>query len=159
MSAFLNGSPGSHPHADRPNWRPGDDDIDELKLQKLTDALRNGISERELAKLLGTSRTAHWRWRTMAQIPRGLSERLLKAHVGMRALIFIGRIWVDPDNAPKAEVERCPNCGHVLLVRNKGLLRALDIMKQWWAEGRPEPTPGFWGDDEPHCAEQEARKS
>jgi len=40
MSAFLSGSPGSHPHSDRPNWRLGDEDIDELLIQKIADATR-----------------------------------------------------------------------------------------------------------------------
>jgi len=42
----TDGSPGSHPHSDRPNWQPGDDDEEELMLQKIADALRDGKSER-----------------------------------------------------------------------------------------------------------------
>jgi hypothetical protein len=41
VSADTGGSPGCHPHADRPNWRPGDDDADDLLRQKIADALRD----------------------------------------------------------------------------------------------------------------------
>src|SRR5438105_2488735 len=74
-----NGSPGSHPYSDRPNWRPGDDDVDELLTEKIADALRDGKSERHLAKLLGLSRMQLWRARMMAQIPEPLLERLHEA--------------------------------------------------------------------------------
>jgi hypothetical protein len=38
----VDGSPGSHPHSNRPNWQAGDDDADELLHQKIADAQRAG---------------------------------------------------------------------------------------------------------------------
>src|SRR5262249_55419286 len=87
MRTADNGSPGSHPHSDRPNWRPGDDDADELQLEKIRDALRDGKSERQIAKLLGVSRMMLWRGRAKARIPKGLYERLSAARVGSKAMI------------------------------------------------------------------------
>src|SRR6516165_1304302 len=52
-----NGSPSSHLR----NWRPGDDNADELLQQKIADALRDGKSERQIAKLLNIPRTKLWR--------------------------------------------------------------------------------------------------
>jgi hypothetical protein len=136
------GSPGSHPHSDRPNWQPGDDDADELIRQKIEDALRDGKGERHIAKLLGVSRMAFWRGRLLNAIPSGLLERLLAARVGLKAMLYISRLGCDPDNIPADEVERCPHCGHVLRVRNKSILRALDVMQQWVRDGSPGPVGG-----------------
>ncbi len=131
------GSPGSHPHADRPNWQPGDDDAEELQHQKLVDALRSGLAtDRELAKLAGVSRKQIWHSKLWAAIPDGLFERLVAARVGKRAAAVIGRIYAGRSIA-KREEECCPNGGHVLRVRNKSVLRALDIMDAWIADGRP----------------------
>ena len=84
----ANGSPGSHGR----NWRPGDDDSEESLLQKLRDALRDGKSEREIAKLLNVPRSLIWRGKKLNAIPDGLLERLLDARVGSRALIYVGRL-------------------------------------------------------------------
>src|SRR5262249_53423136 len=65
----LDVTPGSHPHSDRPNWGPSDDDAEELLLQKIADAIRDGQSERHIAKLLGISRMMLWRGRAYAAIP------------------------------------------------------------------------------------------
>jgi hypothetical protein len=133
----LPGYPGSHPHSDRTNWRPGDDDAEELLLQKIRDALREGKSERHIAKLLGVPRMMLWRGKMMAAIPPGLYERLMAARVGTKAMLHIGRFCSDPDNPPGAEVECCPNCGHVLRVRNKNILRAFNVLERWQADGCP----------------------
>jgi hypothetical protein len=132
------GFPVSHPHIDRPNWRPGDDDADELLLRKIADALRNGQSERQIAKLLGVSRMMFWRGKVLSAIPAGLYERLSAARVGIKAMLYIGRLCADPDNPIAAEVECCPNCGHELRVRKKSILRALEIMEGWLADGRTD---------------------
>lgn len=131
-------SPGSHPHVDQSNWRPGDDDSDELMVEKLRDALRDGIrSERQLAKLLGVSRVKLWRCRMYASIPPGLWQRLTAARVGSKAAIYIAQFGLN-DEPPSPEIECCPHCGHALRVRNKQILRALDIMQQWIRDGSPE---------------------
>jgi DNA invertase Pin-like site-specific DNA recombinase len=70
-----NGSPGSHLR----NWRPGDDDADELLRQKIADALRDGASERQLAKVLGISRMQLWRAQKFNAIPEDLFDQLMKA--------------------------------------------------------------------------------
>jgi hypothetical protein len=134
------GSPGSHPHSDRPNWRPGDDDADELLRQKIADALRDGKSERHLAKLLELPRTTLWRGKKLAAIPDGLYERLAYAHVGRKAMIYIGR-YCETGELPGVETERCPHCGHKLRVRAVGIRRAIDVLNKWIDDGRPEPPP------------------
>jgi hypothetical protein len=69
------GYPGSHPHADRPNWRPA---------QTADDCLRNcreGLevfSERRFACLMSLPRMKLWQMRMMAEIPEELFERLLR---------------------------------------------------------------------------------
>jgi hypothetical protein len=71
----------------------------------------------------------------MANIPAGLFERLMAARVGRRALVYIGRLG--PDGDVPIETECCPNCGYQLRVRNKEILRALDITQAWFREGMP----------------------
>jgi hypothetical protein len=137
--------PGEPPDSDRPNWEPGDEDDDELLTQKIADALRDGKSERQIAKLLGIPRSAFWKGRAMAVIPNGLFERLMAARVGVKALIYIGRLGSDPNNIPAVEIERCPHCGHVLRARNKSILWALDIFQRWLVDG----FAGAGGDREP----------
>jgi len=129
-----NGSPGSQLR----NWRPGDDDAEELLHQKIADALRDGKSERQIAKLLGLPRALIWRGKKLAAIPAGLLERLFQARVGARAMLYIGRCYESGEAAP-IETERCPNCGHVLRVRAKAIRKAVDIMTQWVEDGRPSP--------------------
>jgi hypothetical protein len=126
MDSLGNGSPGSHPHSDRPNWQPGDDDAADLLNQKIRDAINQGKSERQIAKLLGLTRTEIWRWKLMAAIPKPLLDRLMKAGSGRgrsfslgtstKALAAIGRALKDGE-LRRGEVERCPHCGEVIRVR------------------------------------------
>jgi hypothetical protein len=51
--ALANGSPGNHPYSDRPNWQPGDDDADELLIQKIADALRDAKANGSLPSYWG----------------------------------------------------------------------------------------------------------
>src|SRR5438132_12896107 len=76
--------------------------VDELLTQKIADALRDGKSERHLAKLLGLSRMQLWRARMMAQIPEPLLERLHEARrtgqirqLSSKLLAAIGRALQD----------------------------------------------------------------
>jgi hypothetical protein len=80
-----------------------------------------------------------WKGRLLNAIPEGLLERLFKARVGVKAMLYIGRLGCDPDKPPPIEVERCPHCGHTLRARNKSILRALDVLDQWIADGKPGP--------------------
>jgi hypothetical protein len=131
------GSPGSHLR----NWQPGGDDTEELMLQ-IADALRNGESERHLAKLLDVPRSMLWRGKKLAAIPEGLCKRLLEARprIGSKALTWIGR-YCETGDFPPIEMECCPNCGHILRSRSeKGIRRTLDIINKWIEDGRPEAT-------------------
>jgi len=127
------GSPGSHLQ----NWRPGDDDAAELLTQKIADAIRDGKSERQIAKLLNVPRSWIWRVKKLAAIPEGLVERLLDARVGYKALLYIARCFADGDDPP-LEPEYCPHCGHLLRTRNlRGINRAIDVVSKWEEDGRP----------------------
>ena len=69
-------SPGSNPHADRPNWRPAETIDDYL------DNCREGLedySDGRAAKLLGWTLVQVWRAQLMPEIPEELLERLFKA--------------------------------------------------------------------------------
>jgi hypothetical protein len=138
MPIADDGSPGSHPHSARPNWRPGDDDAEELLLQKIVDASRDGKGERQIAKLLGVSRMMFWRGKKLGAIPEGLYERLAEAGIGIKAKIWIGR-FCETGELLDAEVECCPNCGHRLRARTKDIRRAIDILNKWIEDGRPGP--------------------
>jgi hypothetical protein len=130
------GFPGSRGR----NWQPGDDDTEDLRLQKLRDALRDGKSEREIAKLLGLPRSFIWRAKKLSHIPQELFDRLLAARVGSKALIYIGRLCENAENGveepPPIETQCCPNCGHVLRVRAMGAGRALDVFNKWIEDGQ-----------------------
>jgi len=140
-----NGSPGSHPLL---NWRPGDDDADDLLQQKIADTLRDGKSERHLAKLLDVSRSVFWRSKKLNTIPDGLLERLFDARVGSKALLYIARLC-ESGKLPPVEVEHCPNCGHTLRVRSvKGIRRALDVLTKWIEDGEPQASPVDSEDDQ-----------
>jgi hypothetical protein len=138
MGPTAPGGLGSHPHFDQTNWRPGDDDADELLTQKIRDALRTGASERHLAKLLGIPRTVLWRGKLFSQIPPNLFDRLLKARVSGKQILSIAKLCRgDATDTISRGIERCPNCGHVL--RRRALLsqKALAILDQWQADGSP----------------------
>src|SRR6476660_201607 len=67
-------SPGSHPHSDRPNWRPTET-AEEFLLN-----CREGLetySDRRMAKLLGMSRVHLWRIQLAAELPDDLADKLL----------------------------------------------------------------------------------
>ncbi len=74
MTGNSSGSPGNHPHSDRPNWQSAES-IDEY-LRNCQEGLER-FSDRRAAKIMGISRTSLWRWQLMATIPEDLFERLL----------------------------------------------------------------------------------
>jgi hypothetical protein len=124
------GPPGSHPHADQPNWQPA---------KTADDYMRNcregleGFSERRLAGLMGLPRMKLWRMRMMAAIPDDLFELLLRSErlPSTKALAQIAAVLAG--KAPKEDVERCPCCGHILRTR---WLRPdlVKITNKWLAE-------------------------
>jgi hypothetical protein len=130
----IDGPPGS-----LRNWRPGDDDTDDLLSQKIADALRDGKSERQIAKLLGLSRTHIWRIKMMANIPESLLNRLFAARsagtipLSTKSLAAIGRCLKDGELL-RGEIECCPNCGHQLRVRPDVSPAAMKIVADWYDE-------------------------
>jgi hypothetical protein len=128
-------SPGSHPHSDRPNWRPAETVEDYQR--NIHEGLET-YSERRMAKLLGMSRTLLWRARLMADLPDELFEHILSEarkrgiKLSEKALAQVALALRKGNNV--AEVECCPHCGGVLraraLVGNK--LRA--IVNEWLAK-------------------------
>src|SRR5262249_32641963 len=125
-------SPGSHPHADRPNWRPAES-YDEY-LANCRDGLES-YSERRVAKLFGMSRAALWRAELMAELPNELFEHILaeakrqSVKLSEKALAQVALALRRGNNV--AEVERCPHCGGVLRIRAHVSAKLADIVNQW----------------------------
>jgi hypothetical protein len=123
-------SPGSNPHADRPNWKPAET-IDEYVKN-----CREGLevySDKHAAKLLGWTRVDVWRAKMMSHIPEELFERLfdhsktkltIMAQIGQAFLT--GKIYSD--------AECCPQCGGVLRVRKRVGDEHAKIVNDWIAE-------------------------
>jgi|SRR6266850_6643396 hypothetical protein len=108
------GSPGSHPHADRPNWQPATT-IDEY-LRNCREGLEE-YSHRRATKLLGMTRMATWRAVWVAKLPEELVNRLLRKpgrKPSMKTLADVARAMIGRNTA---EVECCPHCGGLLRVR------------------------------------------
>src|SRR5262245_18149929 len=126
----TNDPPGSHPHADRPNWRPA---------ETLEDYLRNvreGLeqtSDRRLAKLMDVPRTKLWRMRLLAELPEDLFERLLAAGVHSRQLASVAQAMRTGEVALEAD-GKCPHCGG-LLYRKRISGKAVKLVNDWLDEG------------------------
>ena len=124
--------PGSHPHSDRPNWRPAE--TAEEYLRNCDEGLE-AYSERRMAKLLGVSRTALWRWKMIAEIPEELFERLLAKPdhaLSTKELANIGRAL--NGRGPSHDAECCPHCGEVLRVRGRWRSSTAKIVNEWLKE-------------------------
>ena len=138
----MTGSPGSDPHADRPNWRPA---------ETFAEYLRNcqeGLevySDRRMAKLLGVSRVELWRWQRMSELPDELFERLLahfKAENPRRPLpssktfaqISVALSRVADGGGKIADVETCPHCGGMLRTRRWISAEVARIVLDWLHE-------------------------
>ncbi len=136
------GSPGSHPHSDRPNWQPAETADDYMR------NCREGLetfSERRMAKLLGWSRThpkllgwsrTHlWRAKLMAEIPEELFNRLLAESNHVPSAKELANVARALNGAgPPHDVERCPHCGEV--IRERGGWRPITarIVNEWLSE-------------------------
>jgi hypothetical protein len=134
MTDKRHGSPGSHPHADRPNWKPAET-IDEY-FQNCRDGLEK-FSNRKAAKLLGWSRIRLHRAKASSRIPRDLFEMLItqRPGPGMRELANIGALF--EGKSPPIEDSCCPNCGYLLRMRTGIYARCLDIIEAWRGGGPP----------------------
>lgn len=122
------GSPGSHPHADQPNWQPAT--TFENYLRNCREGLET-YSERRVSKLLGMPRVALWRAKMTASIPSELFEQLIEQPdpPGQRELANIGRLLSEGSFA--REIETCPHCGGVTRERAGISLASLTILKDW----------------------------
>lgn len=124
-------SPGSHPHADQPNWKPAET-ADEY-LANLRDGLEV-YSERRLCKLLGTTRIDLWRSKMMAAIPDTLFDQLVNGRrTSARELAVIGSMFAG-QAMHGVEVDRCPHCSGVLRVRSGVSADAKAVIDGWLVE-------------------------
>ena len=129
-------SPGSHPHVDRPNWRPAET-ADEY-LANVNEGLEEW-SERRFAKLFGWSRGQIWRAKQMAAIPEELFERLLASDIDVstKSLAAVGQALKGGCQSPG--VERCPHCSWVLRVRGRWTEATQKIVNEWLREQSSKP--------------------
>jgi len=127
-------SPGSHPHSDRPNWRPAETFEDYIV------NCREGLeqySDRRVAKLFGVSRAELWRWKLMGELPDDLIEHILLERrrlgfsISTKALAQVALALRTGNNV--AEVERCPHCGGTLRIRAKVGNKLADVVNHWLA--------------------------
>jgi hypothetical protein len=130
-------SPGSHPHLDRPNWRPAET-ADEY-FQNCREGLER-YSERHLAKLLGMSRAELWRCRMIAALPDDLFEYLL-SECGRRGIKLSSKAMAQISLALQtgnnvAECERCPHCRGVLRLRAQVSPALADVVNEWLGRWR-----------------------
>jgi hypothetical protein len=122
-------SPGSHPHADRPNWQLAE------TIDQYIENCREGLeefSDRRAAKLLGWKPIEVWRAKMVAAIPDDLFDVLLDQSPvpSIKALAQIGYAWERGGNA-FAEIERCPHCGGVLRKRPLISNKFVAVINQW----------------------------
>jgi hypothetical protein len=129
MTETATCSPGSHPHSDRPNWRPAET-IEEYA-QNCKEGLEQ-FSDRRAAKLLGWPRIMVYRAMLISELPDDLFERLLHCPGKVPSPKTLAQIALSlRDGNRIAEVERCPHCGGV--VRERPLVgnKLVAIVNQW----------------------------
>ncbi len=127
-----NGSPGSHPHSDRPNWQPAETFDDYL--QNCREGLET-YSERRAAKLLGVSRMVLYRAKWMAQIPEELFEHLLANSQPPSTTEFANIGRAISGEGPSADVECCPHCGEIIRVRPRVRASVAKVVNDWLSNG------------------------
>lgn len=124
-------SPGSHPHADQPNWKPAES-ADEY-LANCREGLET-YSERRFCKLIGWTRIASWRARMMGAIPDALFELLVTGRrTSAREMAVIGSMFAG-QAMHGVEVDRCPHCSGVLRVRRGVSASAKALIDGWLGE-------------------------
>jgi hypothetical protein len=132
-AALDSGSPGSHSHADRPNWQPA---------TRADEYLRNchaGLeeySDRRMAKLLGMSRIELYRAKLAAELPNELFELLLKAGVRSTKALAQIALSLKRDEPFAHEEERCPHCGGLLRRRRHVKREAVTAIVKYLNEGK-----------------------
>jgi hypothetical protein len=138
MTAPEKCPPGSHPHADRPNWQRA------ISPDEYLANCREGLeewSERRFAELLGWSRVHLWRAQMMARIPPELFDRLLASmkassqSLSNKPLAAIGAAL--KGGSLDAQAECCPHCGGLLRLRQRIPAHLAKVVADWIADGRP----------------------
>jgi hypothetical protein len=122
--------PGSTPFDGR-NWRPAET-IDEY-LRNCREGLET-FSESRAANLMGVPRAHLWRMMMVAEIPEALFDRLLDVSPSpsITELAAIGYALLN--GLPDAEIDCCPNCGHVLRKRSRIRRESAAVVAAWLAE-------------------------
>ncbi len=129
MTGNSSGSPGNHPHSDRPNWQSAES-IDEY-LRNCQEGLER-FSDRRAAKIMGISRTSLWRWQLMATIPEDLFERLLSQSdhcPSTKELANVARALQGEGDS--FDVETCPHCGGVVRIRGRWRASTAKVVNDW----------------------------
>jgi hypothetical protein len=139
----AHGSPGSHPHSDRPNWQPATT-IDDYA-RNCAEGLEK-YSERRMVKLMGVSRAGAWRMQLAACVPEDLVDKLYaaarerKKAVSLKQLAEIGRALMS-GGPPHPEEERCPHCGGLVRLRER-IPPYLCLVVGGWLEERRNSSSG-----------------
>jgi hypothetical protein len=123
----MTGTPGSHPHADRPNWQPADN-VDDY-FCNCHEGLE-AYSERRVAKLLGVSRMNVTRMKLMADLPEALFERLL-AMPSTSTNEFAAVAQALARGKVDQSAEHCPHCGGTLRIRASLRALTLKVVNDW----------------------------
>ena len=128
MTGNSSGSPGSHPHSDRPNWQPAES-IDDY-LSNCREGLEE-FSERRAAKVMGVSRAWIWRAKLLATIPEELFERLVEGPepTSPRELGNVARAL--RGEGAGFDVETCPHCGGVVRLRGRWRASTAKVVNDW----------------------------
>jgi hypothetical protein len=132
VNHIAHGTPGSHSHSDRLNWCPAE--TVEQYVQNCRDGLERH-SDRRLAKLLGISRAALWRWKLMASLPDDLFEHLLKTSARTPSAKSLANVALALRGKNQAENECCPHCGGVLRVRERLTAGYAKAVGKWIGKG------------------------
>ena len=134
MTEIVHGSPGGHPHSDRPNWSPAETADDYIR--NCQEGLET-YSDRRMAKLLGVSRAHLWRMKSMAAIPEELFNEILSKsnHTpSAKELASVGRALAG--RKIELEIESCPHCGGELRTRRPWRDSTAKIVDEWLAAKR-----------------------
>ncbi len=126
-TAQAGGSPGSHSHADQPNWRPA------VTADEYLNNCSEGLevySERRMAKLMGVPRFSCGGAYRKQQSHLNYSKSCSKPSAARRswppsALCSLAQIW-------PWKKEHCPHCGEVRSVKARFSKQHELILRDWF---------------------------